>query len=209
MKLAFCTEDESDAEILRALVSRLLGEEVTALVQHYRFERGGWSKALKLAPIIAAAVYRTDATGALFAIDNDEAEPVHDETHEVAPVNTCRYCALVSAAQVERVLAWPRPGLAPLRFFFAVPVRTIESWLVLARPRPSVPESAQTLGRTASERRELKRLVYGTDRPDQALMIKRGRELVAGADLDALARTSPSFALFRLQLARPAQVVCP
>ena len=193
MKLAFCTEDPSDEVLLLAFVRRLTGHMIEAHQQRYRIERGGWNKALQLAPIVANAVFNSDALGAVFAIDNDAAEPLHDPSH--ANVPGCRHCALVSAAAVPDVLLRERPGLPPLRFVFVVPVRTIETWLCLIDQRMSKHE-ALLVGRLPAERRRLKQLAYGTERPDQELMQRRGLELIEKADLQQLKLASPSFAQF-------------
>jgi hypothetical protein len=199
VKLAFCTEDLTDEVILLRLAERILGRPIEAHWRRYRFERGGWAKALKLAPIIARDVFRSDADGAIFAIDNDEGEPLHSREHAAKSVKGCRHCELVGKAGVEEVRSWFRPGLGPLKFFFVVPVRVLETWLLLSR-NDEFPGDPLQYGRTAQQRRHLKHLLWKTEKPDQELMMTRGSELVAEADLTRLAQRSPSFHLFRDQL---------
>lgn len=197
MRLAFCTEDLGDEAILAALLERILGEPIEPHHQRYRMERGGWTKALMLAPIVARAVHRTDADGAVFAIDNDEAEPLHEETHVADPQVKCRACALRQAADLEEVQTWDRPGLPRLKFFFAVPVRIIETWMLLASSR-TLPGLPETFGRTATERRELKRLLYGTERPDTDLILEKAVPIAKSADVAALELASRSFRHFAI-----------
>lgn len=197
MKLAFCTEDLTDELVLSEFIRRLTGRALEIHAREYRLERGGWTKALQLAPIVARDVFRSDASGVVFAIDNDEAEPVHDPTHG-EQVPGCRWCALKAAARVEEILRWERPGLPLLQFVFVVPVRTIESWLALAagvlgRRDPS------NFGKAPHERRELKRLVYGDEPHDRLTMRERSLEIVRDADLHSLRQSSPSFAHFAEQ----------
>lgn len=201
MKIAFCTEDRADQEILLGFLKRIAGLEIEAHAQSYRIERGGWTKALQLAPVVARAAHRSALAGAVFAIDNDAAEPLHDEAHDASPEKTCRHCALRAAADVEPVQGWPRPGLPPLFFVFVVPVRTIETWLALAS-EARIPGDPQAFGRTQTERRTLKRLVYDVEKPDTELMIERGAEIVGRANLEQLEQRSVSFRNFAAQARR-------
>lgn len=77
MKLAFCVQDDTDEDVFRVLLSRILGTEVVPSATPYRFARGGWTNAIKLAPIIAKDAYHRGLDGGFFAIDNDGAAPVH------------------------------------------------------------------------------------------------------------------------------------
>jgi hypothetical protein len=198
MKLAFCVEDDTDEDVFRVLLSRVLGTEVVPSETQYRFARGGWTNALRLAPIIAKDAHRKGLDGALFAIDNDGAAPTHSAAHNEAQEG-CRLCELRVAAQVHVPLSWPRPGLPALRYLFAVPVRTLETWLLLARGHDFKGES-DTLGRDHSGRAKLKRLLYGMEDPDRDSMRSAALPIVKSLDVDALAKRSPSFADFLTQL---------
>lgn len=199
MKFAFCTEDSSDAEILRALMSRVCGQEILIHEREYRVPLGGWNKVLELASVFSRAAFNSDARGVVFAIDADAGEPLHEVSHEQLPVEGCRHCGLVRAARVDEVLSWSRPGLPPLRFFFTVPVRTLETWLLAARGA-RIPGDASTFGRTGAERRQLKRLLYGSEAPVREHRIEVGLAAVRDGDLDLLSSISPSFAMFRSSL---------
>lgn len=193
MKLAFCTEDLSDEVFLSEFIRRLTNRELEVHSRQYRIERGGWTKALQLAPIVARDVFRSDADGVVFAIDNDDAEPLHHSVHTDSP--GCRWCMLRRAAGVDEILRWERPGLPGLQFVFVVPVRTIETWLALAAGvlRERNPLS---FGKSPRERRELKGLVYGAEPHDRETMMTRGLQIIRSTDLGALRLASPSFAHF-------------
>jgi hypothetical protein len=198
MKLAFCVEDATDEDVFRVLLSRILGAEVVPDVTQYRFKRGGWTQALQLAPIIAKAAHHKGLDGALFAIDNDGAAPTHLLTHkDVTP--GCRFCELRAAAKVQEPLSWPRPGLPPLRYVFAVPVQALETWLLLANGYDFKGE-IETLGRDATGRAKLKKLLYGMEHPDRETMSKAALPIAESLDVAALEKTSPSFAAFLTQL---------
>jgi hypothetical protein len=198
MKLAFCVEDDTDEDVFRILLTRIWGAEVTPDETAYRIPRGGWTQALRLAPIIARAAYRNGLDGALFAIDNDGAAPTHLVTHgDVIP--GCRFCELRAAAKVQEPLSWPRPGLPVLRYVFAVPVQALETWLLLAKGHDFKGES-ETLGRDPAGRAKLKKLLYRMEQPDRDTMRKAALPIAESLDVAALEKTSPSFAAFLTQL---------
>jgi hypothetical protein len=198
MKLAFCVEDDTDEDVFRVLLSRLLATEVVPSETQYRIPRGGWAPALRLAPIIAKDAYNKGLDGALFAIDNDGATPTHSGAHR-EPAKGCRLCELRAAAQVSEPLSWPRHGLPALRYLFAVPVQALETWLLLARGHDFKGES-ETLGRDPSGRAKLKHLLYGMEHPDRDTMRSAALPIAEALDVGALAKVSPSFADFLTQL---------
>jgi len=198
MKLAFCVEDDTDEDVFRVLLSRILGAPVVPSEKQYRFARGGWTNALRLAPIIAKDAYHQGLDGALFAIDNDGAAPTHVPAHK-EPVKGCRACELRTAARLHEPLAWPRHGLPALRYLFAVPVQSIETWLLLARGHDFKGES-ETLGRDATGRAKLKSLLYGMAHPDRKTMRSAALPIAEKLDVNALEKVSESFADFLTQL---------
>lgn len=198
MKLAFCVEDDTDEDVFRVLLSRIWGTEVVPSETPYRFARGGWSNALRLAPIISKDAYHKGLDGALFAIDNDGAAPTHSAAHK-DPAKNCRLCELRSAARVHEPLSWPRQDFPMLRYLFAVPVQTLETWLLLARGHDFKGER-ETLGRDPTGRAKLKRLLYGMEHPDRDTMRAAALPIAESLKVDALAQVSPSFADFLIQL---------
>jgi hypothetical protein len=198
MKLAFCVEDDTDEDVFRVLLSRVWKTEIVPDEQPLRFPRGGWTKALQLAPIIARAAHRRGLDGAVFAIDNDGAAPTHLPSHQ-EPTPGCRLCELRAAAKVHEPLSWARPELPPLRYLFAVPVQTLETWLLLARGHDFKGPS-ELLGRDATGRAKLKRLLYGMELPDRETMRRAALPIAESFDIEALAKVSPSFEAFLSQL---------
>jgi len=164
VKFLFCVEDDSDAAIFEALLTNLFGTQVQAQPGEFRLRRGGWNSVLALAPAVARKAHGAGMDGALFAIDNDGAEPLHSSAHETTPADECRVCALRIAARIEEPLSWPRPELPSLKYLFAVPVQALETWLLHAKDH-RFKGPADELGKDASGRRELKRLLYGSDQP--------------------------------------------
>lgn len=198
MKLAFCVEDDTDEDVFRILLSRVLGTEVVPSGTKYRFPRGGWTSVIRLAPIIAKDAYQKGLDGALFAIDNDGASPTHVAAHKEV-VKGCRACELRVAARVHEPLSWPRHGLMALRYVFAVPVQALETWLLLARGHDFKGEG-EALGRDPSGRAKLKYLLYGMEHPDRDTMRSAALPIAESLNVEALAKVSPSFADFLTQL---------
>ena len=202
MKFAFCSEDRSDDEILRALAERILGEAIEALPINLVARRsGGWQEALKIAPVIARAVFRTEAHGALFVIDNDGATP-HEEGHEQAPPSDCRVCALRNATRVavREIAQWPRPALPPLQFVFAVPVQVLETWILIAGQRFPSNKQPHAFGKNASERRELKKILYGDEHATRDQRRAICLPIAQQCDVAAASGVSASLADFGQQL---------
>lgn len=199
MIFAFCVEDESDEAVACALLSKILGTNVQPDTTPYAVPRGGWQAALRLAPVVARHAHRAGLAGAVFLIDNDGVEPEHGSAHETNPVMDCRLCELRTRANVHGPSRWNRPGLEPLRFFFAVPVQMLETWLLMARGQAR--SDIERLGKTASERRQLKSLLYGTDAPDRVLMKQVALPIANAVNIELLASKSTSFA-YLVQQAR-------
>ena len=189
MKFAFCVEHDTDAKILCDLLRRVFGSPVEA-DQTYSVRLGGADSAFRLAHRIAATARAKGLDGAVFAIDNDD-HVEHSSEHDAQPDRDCRFCRLRKEANVS-ALQGPTTGNPPLQFYFAVPVRTIETWLLLLRGHvfSGRPEDS---GRGPFGRRELKRLVYGTDDADQRLRSSISSCLIAEGDLEELGRRSAIF----------------
>lgn len=207
MKLAFCTEDRTDDEILRAMTERILGEPVEALPTNLVLRRsGGWQEALRIAPMIAKAVFRTEAHGAVFVIDND-GDPPHEPAHEQAPLDDCRLCALRGSAAVHEVSAWSRPALPPLQFVFAVPVQLLETWLLLGARRFPHNQQPTRFGTTPQERRQLKRELYGDDRATRERRLSIAVPIAQQLNVAEVCAESASLADFARQLREAREVV--
>jgi hypothetical protein len=198
MKLAFCTEDATDHAVLFELAQRCVAQPIEVVAEDLVMPRqGGWTKALQLAPVLARAVFNSDAHGAVFVVDCD-GSPQHEAAHDAVP--TCRHFVLVAAAKVDDVLRWPRPGLPPLQFIFAVPVQVLETWLLLANGTFPTQKQAASFGVNPTERRALKTALYGTERPSRPEMMEKALPIARAADVTRLESLSPSFAHFAEEL---------
>jgi hypothetical protein len=201
VKFAFCVEDETDEDVYSVILEKILGTEIDRDATTYQFARGGWSQALRLAFRVARRAAYSGLDGALFAIDND-GHPQHTAEHERADVlakaQICRFCEIKRAANVAGLLGVARPGLRPLRFFFAVPVQVIETWLLLVRGHPFAGRP-EAIGGDPASRRQLKTWLYGNPTPARGEMRAVALPLAKRLDQQVLAGKSPSFACFLSQ----------
>ena len=196
MNVAFCVEDDSDEECLRLFAAAILSEEVTPLSTTYKFRRGGWTQALKLAPSVVRYATQSGADGVIMCIDNDGQEPAHVPEHDESPDKDCRACRLKASANLGS-LRWH--GVQIPVVIFAVPVQTIETWLALLKGHPfSGPPEA--LGRNETSRRDLKQIAYGMERPAHDDRVRTCRELVKESRIVALETASSSFRQFADQV---------
>lgn len=202
IRLAFCVEDDSDERIFVALLKRLSSVHVEADpdARVARRRGGGRAAALALAPKVATTAWQRGLDGAVFAIDNDGA-PEHEDGHDGVALQ-CSWCQLVAAL---RPVAWtttaPRPPKTPAIWIVAVPVQTLESWLLLARGTALLPTPSER-GRTGGDRRELKRLLYGVVDADRERRLSVALPLAEALDSSELSRRSPSFRTFADQVRR-------
>jgi hypothetical protein len=180
------------------LLGRLLGTEVEA--ENYPFDRGGWDKAIKSAAGVARMAYHRGLDGALFAIDNDGDPPHSSSAHDQ---QQCRLCRLRESAKVEDVVKWDRSGLAPLRFFFAVPVRILETWLLHHRGGHTLGGNIEEMGVDPNGRRKLKKALYGHELPTAGQMVDIAVPLARAIDPERLSQQSASFRHFAEQVRPP------
>ena len=187
MTAAFITEDPTDSDVVGAFVDRLVGRSLQKT--HYLSKRGFGAVLTSAGPLTIQAA-RARPTFIIVLVDCDETD---DHFSAELPHQSCRLCRL------ERVLpnAYQVATLSEnsSRLVPALTVRTIESWLAVAGGLP-VPGSIHSFGKTPAERKQLKELVYGDSSPTSALIVRRGVELVASADLNLMEATLNSFASF-------------
>lgn len=188
MTAVFITEDETDAEVLGALLERIAGRSFHRVPYA---ARQGFGAVLTTAARLVPHAARAGTAFILVVVDCDGTVDHYSEKQ--LPHSGCRLCRLhvelPSAHEVARLSA-NRSKLVPV-----LTVRTIETWLGVAGGL-SIPGSVHDFGKKPEERRRLKEIVYGDPSPGSALMLRRGVELVAAADLGVMEATLNSFAEF-------------
>lgn len=197
MRFAFCVEDRTDQEIFAVILKRILGAPIEPYDTQYQFQSGGFGSALRLAKKVARRAAQDALDGALFAIDND-GRPIHDDDRcGLAP---CRVCQLRRAAHTAEPLSWRREGTPSLRYLFAVPVQTLETWLLLVREQPPFSGKPELVGVDRNGRKQLKRWLYNQESPTRSQRLSIALPLAERLVPQDLASKSQSFAQFFNQL---------
>lgn len=207
MKLAVLGESPADEDAVRILVDALLARKTEA-VAFFPLRSRGWPSVRDVLPAVLKHLhYRTDADGLALVVDSNHS-PVHRVEHETAGNHgpRCRYCGLRSVALDTLQKASPVTGRRVLRFAVGIAVPSIEAWY--ASPHNAGVSEAAWVSRSRPAadpytKSQLKREVYGTDRPSLSLekdiAVERARQ-VAG-NLAALETAFPAgFGVFAREI---------
>lgn len=192
--VAFATENtEYDGRILEHILRSLLRFDVNLWVTPMRFD--GRKAVLKLLPTFLERAIEAGLEHAIVAIDNDggaRSRPAHDPAHcaateDLDEAEGCSTCVLRSRIPEE----WTRAR----RCCVAVPVQTIETWLLVARGDALTPSPEQIY-----HRRNLKKRFHGPVQPDLARRVELAQRSLREPDALARLRTLRSFLQFEEQL---------
>ena len=200
MKVAVLSESPADEAAVFVLVQGLLGLEIERVALPTPKTRG-WQAVLKsVRPALILLHYQTDADALLVTLDSDES-PVHQRGHDepggADPLcRLCRLRGIVAAAQAE---LRPRQGRGPIKTALGVAVPAVEAWC-LAGLDPHITEAAWIQAMQCRSlpytKNDLKRRMYGTDRPSLLLAeecaIKQARRLVEAGQLPYLEQLFPA-----------------
>jgi len=181
MKVAILSESPADEAAVRILVEAVLGVATESVGMPLRLRAHGWPSVLHiLRGVLLHLHYHTDADGLVVVADSNNS-PVHPP-EEPGPTGSRGPSRLV---QLRSVLADTRRDLRPvaqrdpLKTAIGLAVPAIEAWL-LCGADPNVSEGAWVRGmdeeRLPYSRNDLKRRVYGTDRPGLVLETRRAVE---------------------------------
>lgn len=208
MKVAIVSESSADEAAVAKLAQAVLGEatEIVSLKVRHR----GWPNVCQVLPnILREIYYATDAAGAIVVVDADTS-PLHVDTHNAAdPANAkCRICQLRQVLVGVVPYLNQSPGRSALNLAIGLAIPAIEAWLrcgvdaavseaswINARRQDSFPYSTA----------DLKRAVYGTDRPsidqETAAMAREVNRLVGTNQIELLEKLFPlGFGLLARQL---------
>jgi hypothetical protein len=158
--VAIATENDFyDGELYRTLVEMIIKKPAQAWKTDLRFS--GWKSIADQGPLFLVKAQQQDIVHAIFAIDNDGGAtraPEHQAAHVSAQQAKdekagCRYCWLV-----EKVPKW-WAGKGN-KLCLAVPVQTLETWLLYLRGDAMLPSPEQIY-----DRKKLKELFFGKPFP--------------------------------------------
>ncbi|MEW5854826.1 MAG: hypothetical protein AB2A00_38980 [Myxococcota bacterium] len=192
LTVAIATEfDDYDAEVSRVLLEQALARSVVRWQTSIRFN--GDKSVKKLAPLYVRRALAEGVRHFLFTIDNDGGQrrrpqhaPEHDEIAEAADERDgCRWCWISRAAQVD----------SPAVRCIAVPVQTMETWLLVARGEALSPSPEQCYHRPT-----LKKRFFGTPLPATDVRTRLAVDVIRQPHALHALRGLRSFQLFEAQL---------
>ncbi len=174
MKVAVLSESSADEAAIRILVEGVLSKPTQLVLPSSFRSRGGIDSVFKILPrALKELHYHTDADALVVVVDSDHS-PVHQVIHEQpgGAEQNCRLCRLGQTITDVQENLTPVPGHSSVKTAIGVAVPAIEAWYLCGR-NPQVSEAAWINGlQSAIEpytRLQLKRDVYGTERPSLAL----------------------------------------
>jgi hypothetical protein len=197
MKISIVSESPADEAAIRILVDAVLGIS-TEPIGLAKFRTRGWSHVLGLLPSIVTRLhYDTDADGLVVVLDSDRS-PVHLLEHDEIEGGdaTCRLCQMRRKVVETLSHLSEIPGRTPLRVAFGLAIPSVEAWY-LCGVSANVSE-ASWINATKAKKQpyntaQLKREVYGTDRPPLHVETQRAKEaakrIVASEKLEFLEQT--------------------
>lgn len=180
MRIGFYSESPADQAALAVFAEGILGVPPEPISMKDLAGRGVGSVFKALDGVYRGVYYNSDAEAFVVVVDCDDTE-MHSETHEAgeSASQSCRYCTMrkiINRAknQMRRVVGRP-----DLKVAIGLAVPSIEAWYLCGK-NPGVGEAAWRAGvesgRQPFTRPQLKKLVYGTDRPGLELETERACE---------------------------------
>lgn len=210
LRLALLGESAVDETALAILTEAALGAPFTRVQPNLRAR--GWPSVLQILPAVARHLYfNTDADGLVVIVDADDTEP-HPPEHDVPGYfhPRCRLCQLRTAFRRATKTLPPRAEANGGRRLFramGLAVPAAEAWYLCGRDErvgEAAWNEARAEGREPYSRRELKALVYGTERPtlSQAAAAAGAAARRHARDLRRLENDFPGFAALAADLRR-------
>jgi hypothetical protein len=197
MRIGFFCESPADQAALAVFTEGLLGSPPEPIGMD--LEAHGVSGVLRAIDGVFRGVhFNPNADGLVVVVDCDDTVP-HAITHDApgSAEDRCRYCQLRKIIDRAKQQVKPIQGRPALKVAIGLAVPAIEAWY-LAGNNHQVGEPARAVGvangRPPFTRPQLKKLVYGTDRPSVELQTERAvtesRRIIQ--DLSAVETAFPS-----------------
>jgi hypothetical protein len=196
MKVVVLSESSADEAAIRILVNGILGRE-TEDVHSLPLRSRGWPSVIRVLPTVVKFLhYQTDAEALVVIADSDDS-PVHRSSHDQVgnEESGCRLCQLRRVVKETKLSVVA--GRNEMKVAVGLAVPAIEAWY-LCGVDPHVSEATwarklQQGERITYTRNELKRSVYGTERPTIEIMKRHATEAATrlANDLSEIERLFP------------------
>jgi hypothetical protein len=167
MKIGYYCESPADRAAMVVFTEGIFGEPPEPInIDLEAHSVPGFFSALD--GVFRGVHYNSDAEGLVLVVDSDTTD-LHAPDH-VMPGQAADYCRLCRIRKIidrARMQITARQGRPELKVAIGLAVPAIEAWYLVGKDH-QVGEAAWRAGLTANRRlvtRQLKKLVYGTDRP--------------------------------------------
>jgi hypothetical protein len=176
MKIGFYCESPVDQAAMRVFTEGILGDPPEPI----NMDLEGHSVPAffsALDGVFRGVYYNSDAEGLVIVADCDDTE-LHDPAHDApgGDSDRCRLCRVRKIIAGARISLKPRPSRPDLKVAIGLTVPSIEAWLLTGKEH-QVGEAAWKVAlaekRPPYTTRQLKRLVYATDRASLEVMTAR------------------------------------
>jgi hypothetical protein len=168
MKVGYFCESPADRAALAVFIEGILGQAPEPINMDLEAHSvPGFFKALD--GVFRGVHYNSDAEGLVVVVDSDKSE-LHETAHDAAgvAVEKCRYCQIRKIISNAQNQLKGRQGRPTLKIAIGLAVPAIEAWYLVGKEH-EVGEAAWKTGLASSKlpftTSQLKKLVYGTDRP--------------------------------------------
>jgi hypothetical protein len=179
MKVTVLSESPADEAAVRILVDGLLGGP-TESIPPPPLRTRGWSSVLSILPIaIKHLYYRTDVDALVIVVDSDDSSP-HRQEHELpdGANDKCRLSQLRAVSLMTLGQLRELPNRSRLKTAIGLAIPALEAWYRFGIDPHAI--EADLIRRpnagTRDLRNQLKKDVYGTERPGREMSVARATE---------------------------------
>lgn len=185
MKIGYYGESPADQAALAVFVEGLLGKAPEPINMDLEAHSvPGYFSALD--GVYRGVHYNSDAEGLILVVDCDDTT-LHEITHDPhgSDEESCRFCKIHKIIARAKKQLKPRQGRPELKVAIGLTVPSIEAWYLVGKEH-QIGEAAWKVGlaegRLPFTRPQLKKMVYGTDRPSLELetecAVKEARRII-------------------------------
>jgi hypothetical protein len=197
MKIAVFSESPADEEALCILLSAVLGAPLDRVSVPASLRTHGWPSVRDLLPnTLRYLYYRTDADGLVVLADSDDS-PLHSAAHDLPGgfEPNCRLCELRGIGNKTLAELSGKVAGRSMKLGIAMATPAIEAWWRCGLDVHAAESAVQNAPRRPLQhrRRQLKKDVYGTDRPSLPLAKLKMAEAATrlSVDIASLERNFP------------------
>lgn len=171
MKVAVLSESAEDEAAIRILVPAILGQAIDTINTPVLRSRG-WPAVRDVVPAVLAHLHTQSDVDAFVVVADADYSVVHSLVHEEPKKadRNCHLCQLRAAVEKFERKHKSTPERPAILTAVGTPVPCIEAWYLYGKDRPNSEAAWINRAEPGSKlytRNDLKRWVYGTERPDQ------------------------------------------